>query len=296
MNTRLCNAIIGVLFAVFALCGAVSRAQEPYATPAVAIHSADLSGDGHLTISELLRVIQLFNFGGYHCAASEEDTEDGYRPGLGAAQDCAPHDSDYDPQDWTIGLGEVLRLVQFYSVGGYYGPAFSEDGFLPRGALPDTYLIPLPDDSTGNHLTDGEEAAMIALGFDPEAQDGIDLALELHALLEAVPYCAEPFDLGCESPNLEPPVDAGLCRCFLEAEHEEFDGVTGTLRSAVSVVLLNAEGVQVYRMGILGRTALEAGSFNAWDCGPSSPGPFDGVCTSYRQDVVLLYELLKGGE
>jgi len=264
-------------------------------TPIVAVHAADTADNGRISISELLRVVQFFNMGGYHCAGA--DTEDGLAPGPGADQDCAPHDSDYEPQDWTIGLSEVLRLVQFFNSGGYYGPAFSEDGFLPRGTLPDQYLVPLPGDSNGNHLTDDEEAALATLGFNPETQDGVDLAHELHDLLVATPVCPEPYNFNNCAPLPEEPLrSSGLCRCIYEAEHEEFDVVTGTNRSADSVVLLTAEADQAYRMNILGRAALEAGAFNHWDCGPSSPDPFEGVCTSMRQDVVLLYELLAVGE
>jgi hypothetical protein len=77
----------------------------------------------------LLRVIQFFNSGGFHCAAG---TEDGYAPGPGD-DTCAPHSSDYKPQDWLISLSELLRLIQFFNSGGYHPcpdavPA-TEDGY-----------------------------------------------------------------------------------------------------------------------------------------------------------------------
>jgi len=53
-------------------------------------------------LSELLRVIQFYNSGGYHCADPPDSTEDGYVPGPGAEQGCTPHDSDYNPQNWII--------------------------------------------------------------------------------------------------------------------------------------------------------------------------------------------------
>ncbi len=41
-------------------------------------------GDGEVSLSELLRVIQFFNSGGYHaCPNADPPTEDGYCPGLG---------------------------------------------------------------------------------------------------------------------------------------------------------------------------------------------------------------------
>ena len=43
--------------------------------------------------------------------------------------DCAQHSSDYSPADWVIELGEMLRLVQFYNLGGYIACDGSEDGF-----------------------------------------------------------------------------------------------------------------------------------------------------------------------
>ncbi len=93
-------------------------------------HSADSDGDGKISLSELLRVVQFFNFGGYHCALPEEPSEDGYIPGYEGNKTCRPHASDYNPQDWVINLSELLRLIQFFNMGGYY-PCESEDGYCP---------------------------------------------------------------------------------------------------------------------------------------------------------------------
>ena len=90
-------------------------------------HAADLNADNRFNISELLRAIQFYNIGAYHCDLSSED---GYAPGVGL-QYCAPHSSDYEPQDWIIGLNELLRLIQFWNSGGYSLCAESEDGFCP---------------------------------------------------------------------------------------------------------------------------------------------------------------------
>jgi len=100
------------------------------ALPAAAqYHSADTNKDYEITLSELLRVIQFYNSGEFHCALA---TEDGYAVDAGS-HECAPHSSDYAPRDWRITLVELLRLVQFYNSGGYHpcpGEG-TEDGFCP---------------------------------------------------------------------------------------------------------------------------------------------------------------------
>lgn len=96
-------------------------------------HSADQNGDQRISLTELLRVIQFFNVNGFCCAAPPESTEDGYVPGPGENHSCAPHSSDYNPTDWRISLTELLRLIQFFNIGGYHpcpGQGM-EDGFCP---------------------------------------------------------------------------------------------------------------------------------------------------------------------
>ena len=91
------------------------------------IHSADTNGDWHIELNELMRIIEFFNAGGFHCDSS---TEDGYAPGPGTVP-CIPSSSDYSPQDWKISLGELLRAIQFYHAT-YYVPCYNaEDGFCP---------------------------------------------------------------------------------------------------------------------------------------------------------------------
>jgi subtilisin-like proprotein convertase family protein len=98
------------------------------------ILSADQNGDFVINLDELMRAIQLFNASGLHCAASPTDTEDGYRPGPGDDKSCAPHDTDYAPQNWTISLSELLRTVQFFNLLGYHPCPLNatEDGYCPR--------------------------------------------------------------------------------------------------------------------------------------------------------------------
>ncbi|HPO14932.1 MAG TPA: hypothetical protein PLI09_15930 [Candidatus Hydrogenedentes bacterium] len=92
-------------------------------------HAADPNHDNQISLSELLRMIQFFNSDGFHCQAGSED---GYAPGQGD-QTCAPHNSDYNPQDWSISLSELLRVIQFFNSGGYhYCPGdMTEDGYCP---------------------------------------------------------------------------------------------------------------------------------------------------------------------
>ncbi len=91
------------------------------------IHSADKDQSWSVSMSELLRGIQLYNSNGYHCQAG---TEDGYAPDAGSTS-CSPHASDYDPQDWRISLHELLRLIQFYNSSGYRRCEGTEDGYCP---------------------------------------------------------------------------------------------------------------------------------------------------------------------
>jgi len=86
-----------------------------------------------VNLTELLRVIQFFNIRGYQCVTPPETSEDGYRAGSGSNHSCAPHSSDYGPQDWQISLTELLRIIQFFNIGGYHAcpDEGTEDGFCP---------------------------------------------------------------------------------------------------------------------------------------------------------------------
>ena len=88
-------------------------------------HTGDYNpADFVISLDELLRVIQFYNDNGYHCEyiiESEGEGEkaedpDGYRTGTDTLyQDCMPHSSDYNPQDWKVDLSEVLRFIQFFN-------------------------------------------------------------------------------------------------------------------------------------------------------------------------------------
>ncbi len=95
-------------------------------------HSADYNPPNYeISLSELLRLIQIYQTGGtYHCDPSGEDR---YALGVGSAdeQKREPHNSDYKPQDWNISQSELLRLIQFVTSGGYHSDTAGEDGFAP---------------------------------------------------------------------------------------------------------------------------------------------------------------------
>ncbi len=103
--------------------GAVTVTQGPKP------HSADYNQDWSISLSEVLRMVQLHNVGSFHCDAS---TEDGYAAGPGD-QSCTPHDSDYIPSDWAISLSELMRIIQFYNApnGSYHLQSGTEDGYAP---------------------------------------------------------------------------------------------------------------------------------------------------------------------
>ncbi|MFM1920809.1 MAG: hypothetical protein RLZZ303_2443 [Candidatus Hydrogenedentota bacterium] len=104
--------------------GYVERETRPFFR-----HSADYTRDGSLSLSELLRTIQLYNNGALHCADEPASTEDGYLPGAGLNQTCAPHAADYAPQDWSLNLAELLRVIQLYNAGLITRCDEGEDGF-----------------------------------------------------------------------------------------------------------------------------------------------------------------------
>ncbi|MHB8766910.1 MAG: matrixin family metalloprotease, partial [Deferrisomatales bacterium] len=91
-------------------------------------HQADYRpADLAIGLSELLRVIQLYNTGAYGC---DPRSEDGYAPGAGS-RSCTPHTGDYEGPDWRLGLSELLRAIQLCNSGGYHPCAEGEDGFCP---------------------------------------------------------------------------------------------------------------------------------------------------------------------
>lgn len=112
------------------------RACDSFAAdPPPPVHSADYEGpDNEISLSELLRVVFLFNSGDYECAGDGEITDDGYVGGKGDGKCCAPHSADYHPDgpDFRIDIVELLRIIQMYNMGGYsHCPGGSEDDYCP---------------------------------------------------------------------------------------------------------------------------------------------------------------------
>ena len=94
-------------------------------------HDGDIDKDFVFSLTELLRVIQLYNVDGYHC---DEGSEDGFAPGtVVELENCQPHSADYNPSDveWVISLSEVLRVIQFFNSENraYFECIAGEDGF-----------------------------------------------------------------------------------------------------------------------------------------------------------------------
>lgn len=107
--------------------------------PAPSIHSADTDRDGTIGLTELLRVIELYNTrsgtsrtGQY---SMQDGTEDGYVSGPGGGSVTVFHSADTD-HDGKIGLTELLRVIELYNcrsgttrTGQYHQFGGSEDGF-----------------------------------------------------------------------------------------------------------------------------------------------------------------------
>jgi len=89
-------------------------------------HDTDTDRDYLISLSELLRCVQLYNAGIFHCAPG---TEDGYDL-FGGDMSCRRHHADYTQPAWKIDLSELLRVVQlFNSKPGYTRDVYSEDSF-----------------------------------------------------------------------------------------------------------------------------------------------------------------------
>jgi len=111
----------------------LSVAELLEVSSAQVILSADTSGDYVLSLSELLRVVQLYNKGGYACAENAGATEDGYQPSATPGLPvCVLHGLDRSG-DNRISLSEILRGIQLFSFAGYtYCDGQSEDNFCDR--------------------------------------------------------------------------------------------------------------------------------------------------------------------
>jgi len=99
-------------------------------------HSADYSPkDFKINLSELLRVIELYNL---KCYYYNENSDDGYSAGVDNQNTRIQHkfhDSDFPHEgiksDWKIDTYELMRIFQFYNAGYYKVDKNGEDGFNP---------------------------------------------------------------------------------------------------------------------------------------------------------------------
>lgn len=105
-------------------------------------HSADTDGDFRINLSELLRVIELYNTregtsrtGGYR---NDATTDDGFAPDA-AGSATSFHSADTD-RDSRINLSELLRVIELYNTrsgttrtGAYRIEPGTADGFAPDG-------------------------------------------------------------------------------------------------------------------------------------------------------------------
>ncbi|MBI5770412.1 MAG: immunoglobulin domain-containing protein [Verrucomicrobia bacterium] len=128
---------------------------DPLVVSRVTFHSADTMGatagsapDNKINLSELLRVIELYNYragtvrtGQY---TMQSGTEDGFTPGPNGAALTAYHSADTmgttvgTPRDGKINLSELLRVIELYNyragtvrTGQYHAQSGTEDGFAP---------------------------------------------------------------------------------------------------------------------------------------------------------------------
>ena len=103
-------------------------------------HTADTDHNWAISLLELTRVIELYNYrsggqrtGEYHAVAG---TEDGFGPGPGS-HTGTPHSADADA-NWHISLLELTRVIELYNyrsngqrTGQYRAVTGTEDGFTP---------------------------------------------------------------------------------------------------------------------------------------------------------------------
>lgn len=137
-------------------------------------HSGDYNpSDWTFSLSELLRIIQIYNVKAYHCDPAGED---GYNPDTGD-QTCSPHDSDYNPANWKISLSELLRAIRLYNIGGYHCDLQWEDG----------YRIGAPEKSSmGIAAEENLEAHHSAWAYQPWADLTVSVQIEYEGSLKAL--------------------------------------------------------------------------------------------------------------
>jgi hypothetical protein len=104
-------------------------------------HSADTNLDRRISVAEVTRVIQLYNYRsganrtGEYRSQTSPATEDGYAPGPGPI--TMFHSADFN-RDGRIDAGELLRVIELFNyrdgsvrTGDYHVEVVTEDGFAP---------------------------------------------------------------------------------------------------------------------------------------------------------------------
>ncbi len=140
---------------------------------ATQFHSADTNHDSRISLTELLRVIELYNTrngsvrtGSY--VVDDANLEDGFNTDAarspGATVTLARYHSADSNHDGSISLTELLRVIELYNyrsgtvrTGQYHVQSGTEDGFDPGpAALPlppmPAAVLPLPRDQARSHL------------------------------------------------------------------------------------------------------------------------------------------------
>ena len=106
-------------------------------------HDADSDpnegGNWKIDISEILRIIQLFNRNKFY--KPEVGTQDGFAPAEEAPNLTSGfHDADSDPNEgrnWKIDISEILRIIQLFNKNKFYDCApNTQDGFTPSEISP----------------------------------------------------------------------------------------------------------------------------------------------------------------
>jgi len=117
---------------------------SPIPLPNQSFHSADSNRDNKISLSELIRVVELYNTrqGSVRTGAytTQKDTEDGFAPDYSrSSSTILPyyHSADIN-KDGKLSLSELIRVVELYNfrfdtvrTGGYKKQSGTEDGFSP---------------------------------------------------------------------------------------------------------------------------------------------------------------------
>ena len=126
----------------------VARPDPLVLAPTGGYHSTDTDGDRRISLTELTRMIELYNTrngtvrtGSY---TVQDGTEDGFAPDparapLATVTLAKYHSADTtSPRDGKLDLNELTRVIQIYNyrngtvrTGQYHNQAETEDGFAP---------------------------------------------------------------------------------------------------------------------------------------------------------------------